>query len=621
MHTQRLLYVRGSVPVGRGAVLAARLACYAGLFVVTAAAALAGEPDERVAWLRKHAIPLKTWEAGRGEDDLRPLKAVLGDARIVSLGECTHGTREVFQMKHRLLEFLVTEMGFSIFSIEASMPEAYRLNDFVLHGRGDPEELINGMYFWTWNTEEVRDMVLWMREYNKSGKGRVQFTGFDMQTPDVAMTNVVRFLKDADAERAKAVERCYDRCADGFFNHRYSGGGGAGGFGVAASTFPADAARGRKIRYSGWIKTEGVTDFAGLWWRADGPEGVLAFDNMAARGPKGDSDWQEYAIELDIPAETVNINFGMLMPGGGRAWFDGLNVEIDGKAFDAGDSLDFDFEGEEPRGFITPAAGYTVRATKDAAKTGKQSLCMERTAAADAKPGMEAAEAARLCGEVVRELESQRDAYASKKPAVEVDWAIQNARVVHQCAQMYTNEAGRDESMARNVKWILDQAAPGTKIVLWAHNAHVSRHRMGRFGAMGSFLDDWYGKDHVVIGFAAGEGTYTAIVQGKGLRSDNALSPPPAESFEHYARQVELPIFAVDLRGAAGDGDGAGNADGAWLRAPRPFRSIGAIVLESQFYAEALTKLYDVIIYIDKTSASRLLPRALGRTGKGGGAE
>jgi hypothetical protein len=71
-----------------------------------------------------------------------------------------------------MLEFLATEMGFTIFSIEANMPEAYRLNDYVLNGNGDPAKLIKGMYFWTWDTQEVLDMVLWMREFNKSGKGR-----------------------------------------------------------------------------------------------------------------------------------------------------------------------------------------------------------------------------------------------------------------------------------------------------------------------------------------------------------------------------------------------------------------------------------------------------------------
>jgi len=149
--------------------------------------------DPVIDWIRSHAVPLKTPEAGNGFDDMRPLRALIGQARIVSLGEATHGSREFFQLKHRMLEFLANEMGFSIFSIEANLPEAYRLNDYVLDGKGDPAQLLRGMYFWTWDTEEVLAMIRWMRAFNQSGKGRVQFTGFDMQTPTVAASIVRDF--------------------------------------------------------------------------------------------------------------------------------------------------------------------------------------------------------------------------------------------------------------------------------------------------------------------------------------------------------------------------------------------------------------------------------------------
>lgn len=138
---------------------------------------------------------------------MAPLKKIVGDARIVALGEATHGTREFFQLKHRMLEFLVTQMGFSIFAIEANMPEAYRLNDFVLKGEGDPAKLIKGMYVWLWDTQEVLAMVLWMREYNRSGNGHVEFTGFDMQTPTVANENVRDFVAKTDAEYVPALAR------------------------------------------------------------------------------------------------------------------------------------------------------------------------------------------------------------------------------------------------------------------------------------------------------------------------------------------------------------------------------------------------------------------------------
>lgn len=140
----------------------------------------------QVEWIRANAVPLKTVEAGHGFDDMMPLKSIVGNARVVALGAATHGTREFFQLKHCIIEFLATQMGFTVFTIEANMPEAYRINDYVLHGTGDPKALLAGMYFWTWQIEEVLAMIERMPVFNSSGKGHIEFTGFDMQTPTVA---------------------------------------------------------------------------------------------------------------------------------------------------------------------------------------------------------------------------------------------------------------------------------------------------------------------------------------------------------------------------------------------------------------------------------------------------
>lgn len=140
------------------------------------------EPSRReIAWLKQYVYPFDTIDpAAASEKDLQVLDALIGDASVVALGECTHGSREVFQMKHRIMKYLAENEGFDIFSIEANLPESYRLNDYILRGEGDPAELIRGMYFWTWATEEVRDMVEWMKLYHDGG-GKIQFTGFDMQ--------------------------------------------------------------------------------------------------------------------------------------------------------------------------------------------------------------------------------------------------------------------------------------------------------------------------------------------------------------------------------------------------------------------------------------------------------
>lgn len=137
--------------------------------------------NKELSWLKANSIKIKTFQAENGFEDLQPLKKMIGNARIIGRGENTHGTSEIFKMKHRLVEFLYKEMGFTVFSIEANMPEAYKLNDYVQNGIGNSKSLLKGMYFWTWNTQEVLDMIEWMRKINSTEKTKIQFTGFDMQ--------------------------------------------------------------------------------------------------------------------------------------------------------------------------------------------------------------------------------------------------------------------------------------------------------------------------------------------------------------------------------------------------------------------------------------------------------
>lgn len=499
-------------------------------------------------------------------------------------------------MKHRLVEYLASQRGFTLFAIEANMPEAYRLNDYVLEGKGDPAALIAGMYFWTWNTEEVLAMVQWMRDYNQSGRGRIEFTGFDMQTPEVAMENVVRFLKQNDPQQLKFAEGTY-----GELRKARKGGGPGRNFAVATGSFPVSESKGKKIRYSGWIKTAGVTrDFAGLWWRADGKEGVLAFDNMQSSQIRGDTDWKRHEIVLDIPEQTVNINFGALLTGDGKAWFDDLQVEIDGRLFDPSGRFDLSFESGGTKGFFTSGAGYTVTIDEGVAKAGKKSLRMESTGTVPPGEKKEQLEV-KPFEEIVAQMEGSRESYVKATSLKDAEWAIQNARLVLQHVQLDAGQVSRDESMAKNVKWILEQAPRDAKMVLWAHNGHVGRQ--WQFGnSMGGCLHRWYGKQQRVIGFTVGEGRYTAMVPKSGLRHDNLLLPPPTGSCEAYFRSIGLPGFILDLRQASKDDPAS-----SWLTSPLDCLAIGAIATDAQFSQSSLCDTYDAIVYIDKTTASRPL--------------
>ena len=162
-------------------------------------------------WIEDHLIPLKYVTAENGFDDMRALDTKIGDARIVAMGECTHGSSEIFSMKHRMLEYLVKEKGFTVFSIEANMPEAYELNKYILKGEGDVKTLMAGMYFWTWNTEEVKTMIEWMKKYNDTAANKIQFTGFDAQECRFSIRYIRNFLIE-NIPSLKPVIDDYDSC-------------------------------------------------------------------------------------------------------------------------------------------------------------------------------------------------------------------------------------------------------------------------------------------------------------------------------------------------------------------------------------------------------------------------
>lgn len=151
--------------------------------------------DEKIkAILRSKMIPLAGTEVTGDHSDLMFLKEYFKDKRLIGLGESSHGTKEHFMMKHRLIRFLVEEMGFRTFIIEASMQACLNINEYVLNGKGDARTALASQKYWTWNTTEVLAMIEWMREHNlrcKRGE-EVRFLGCDIKP----MAEACELLKD-----------------------------------------------------------------------------------------------------------------------------------------------------------------------------------------------------------------------------------------------------------------------------------------------------------------------------------------------------------------------------------------------------------------------------------------
>ncbi|WP_093798583.1 erythromycin esterase family protein [Streptomyces sp. Wb2n-11] len=168
-------------------------------------------PDDIARWLTEHARPLDTLTPGAPTGDLEPLGARLGGARIVGLGESTHGTAEFFRLKHRIVEFLVREKGFTTLAMEASESAARAVDAYVRHGVGDPARLVARLGFWTWRTQEMVDLVEWLRAHNRDlpEKRHVRFAGIDPQRGADSVEAVTAFLRACAPEReedARALE-------------------------------------------------------------------------------------------------------------------------------------------------------------------------------------------------------------------------------------------------------------------------------------------------------------------------------------------------------------------------------------------------------------------------------
>lgn len=404
-------------------------------------------------WVREQAIPLNTVLAESGFDDMQRLKTVVGDARIVALGEATHGTREFFQLKHRMLEFLVREMGFTTFAIEANLPEARRVNEYVLHGTGDPAAALAGMYFWTWYTEEVLAMVEWMRAYNAdpAHTRKVTFYGFDMQTALVAAANVSAYLREREPELATAAAQA----------------------------------------------------------------------------------------------------FGPVSTDAGRAEFRQASPDEKARVAAAIDAILRRLDQLAP---VAPAADETP------------------------------------------------------SPAF-VAWrdTRQDAVVVQQMVRMASasgvgfNE--RDEAMAANVAWILEAEGPGAKVVLWAHNGHVSAAPQAGVTMMGTHLRARFGPEMVVFGFAFNRGAFQAIERGSGLR-EFTVGPAPAGSLDATLAEAGIPLLALDLRPAAGPVRD-------WLSEGQRTRSIGAVFadeLEMFLQEQQILPAFDAVLFVETTTRARALP-------------
>jgi erythromycin esterase len=213
------------------------------------------------------------------------------------------------------------------------------------------------------------------------------------------------------------------------------------------------------------------------------------------------------------------------------------------------------------------------------------------------------------------QISAHQSTYEAASSPQEFARALHSARIVVQaedefsCQDVIQSSSARDRYMAENVTWLLEQAGPTAKIVLWAHNEHVSTTPNGQIKRMGQYLRGQYGDAMRVFGFDFYAGSFNAYsLSGEsiGPLGVHQASPPPGDSYEYFFDQANMPRMFVDLRGAR-----TGLPATHWLLDRHPVRSIGAAYDDTkgnEFYDEvSLPDKFDVVIYFQDTTPSTLL--------------
>ena len=145
--------------------------------------------------------------------DLEPLLRRIGNARVVLLGEASHGTSEFYRMREQISRALIEHKGFSFIAIEGDWPDAARIDHYVRHATYPASEWTAFARFptWMWRNHEVREFVDWLR--NRNGRvepgERVAFHGLDLYSLFSSIQSILSYLDDVDPQTATVARQRY----------------------------------------------------------------------------------------------------------------------------------------------------------------------------------------------------------------------------------------------------------------------------------------------------------------------------------------------------------------------------------------------------------------------------
>jgi erythromycin esterase-like protein len=163
--------------------------------------------------VRQWAYPLQS------KADLQPLFDRIGDARIVMLGEASHGTHEYYTWRAHISKKLIEEKGFNFIAVEGDWPDCYRVNRFIKGYDSDNKGAFKVLHAfdrwptWMWANWEIVALADWLQKHNAGlpANKRTGFYGLDVYSLWESMESIMQYLKKTDPSALKVAEEAY-RC-------------------------------------------------------------------------------------------------------------------------------------------------------------------------------------------------------------------------------------------------------------------------------------------------------------------------------------------------------------------------------------------------------------------------
>lgn len=116
--------------------------------------------------------------------------------KVIGLGEATHGTKEVYEYKAAIIKALIKNNGIRKIALEARYANCENLNTYVLTGKGNLEKIIAESGFWLYNTVEFKNLLIWLKEYNKNTNDKVSIIGIDSQPHGSSLKKLTKVLNE-----------------------------------------------------------------------------------------------------------------------------------------------------------------------------------------------------------------------------------------------------------------------------------------------------------------------------------------------------------------------------------------------------------------------------------------